>query len=341
MRQAIGRRAKDLVARKCPIARLVDKRLRMLDPHANRKGLGLHINPAIMRHLKGIAGRMPHRHDHMAGLQHLARGQHQPAQPARTIRRHGNVQILHPRRKAIFPAQLFNRLADRHHHRHQSKRANMRMRLGQNILGRPRFHKFDQHLAPQMARVLDAAVELAIRKRPRPALAKLHIAFRVQHRAPPQPPGVLGPLAHRLAALENNRPQTHLRQHQRGQQATRPRANHHRARPAIIRMGHHRRLVTGIGRGPHLPIPGTARQHRRLVCHHHINGINQQDRIFLAGIIAALGHGKTQQFARLQPQPGDNRRLQIYRSMVKRQFDFIYTDHKRAFIGYDTAGQTR
>ena len=48
----------------------------------------------------------------------------------------------------------------------------------------------------------------------------------------PEAPGVLGALAHHLAALEDERPEAHLRQDQRGEQAARAEADDDRPRPA-------------------------------------------------------------------------------------------------------------
>ena len=53
----------------------------------------------------------------------------------------------------------------------------------------------------------------------RPALAELHVRLGIEHALAPQPPGVLRALAHALAALQHDRSQPHLRQHQRREDA--------------------------------------------------------------------------------------------------------------------------
>ena len=51
---------------------LVDQALRMLDAKADGEGLGLHRHAAISQDLKHVAGAMAHRHNNMAGIDHLA-----------------------------------------------------------------------------------------------------------------------------------------------------------------------------------------------------------------------------------------------------------------------------
>src|SRR3954470_15910266 len=101
----------------------------------------------------------------------------------------------------------------------------MRMRLGQDLRGRAGLDEFGQHLAVEVAAVLDPAVELAVGKSASAAFAELDVAFRVEHALAPQPPSVLGPLAHDLAAFDDDRAEPHLREDERGKQAARPSAD--------------------------------------------------------------------------------------------------------------------
>jgi hypothetical protein len=86
-----------------------------------------------------------------------------------------------PRLPAIFSAQFLDRAADALHHRHEAEGADMRMRLPQDVVGRARLDELLQHLAPQEARVFHPAIELAVRKGARAALAELYVAVRVEH----------------------------------------------------------------------------------------------------------------------------------------------------------------
>src|SRR3546814_11962849 len=85
----------------------------------------------------------------------------------------------------------------------------MRMRLGQNIVRRARRDEFLQHLASQEARILHPAIELAVGKSPRPALAELDIAVGIQLGPAPQAPCILGPLPHHLAPVQDDRAEAH------------------------------------------------------------------------------------------------------------------------------------
>src|SRR3546814_9686182 len=99
----------------------------------------------------------------------------------------------------------------------------MRMRLGQNIVRRARRDEFLQHLASQEARILHPAIELAVGKSPRPALAELDIAVGIQLGPAPQAPCILGPLPHHLAPVQDDRAEAHLREDQPRDQAARSR----------------------------------------------------------------------------------------------------------------------
>ena len=98
-----------------------------------------------------------------------------------------------------------------------------------DLPGRAGRDEFRDDLARQVARVADLAPELAVGKSAGAALAELHVGFGVEHAAPPEAPGVLRPLAHGAAAFDHDRPQAHLREQQRGEQAARPEADDDRA----------------------------------------------------------------------------------------------------------------
>src|SRR3546814_9235496 len=53
MRQAVGRRAQHRMPRAIAVARPVDPALRMLDPHADGKGLRLDMHAPPMQHFEG------------------------------------------------------------------------------------------------------------------------------------------------------------------------------------------------------------------------------------------------------------------------------------------------
>ena len=85
--------------------------------------------------------------------------------------------------------------------------------------GAPARDELGQDLAAEMAGVLDPAVELAVGEGAGAALAELDVGLGVEHAPAPQPPGVLGAFAHHLAAVEDDRPEAHLREDQADEQA--------------------------------------------------------------------------------------------------------------------------
>ncbi len=89
------------------------------------------------------------------------------------------------------------------------------------------FDKFVQHLATVMLRILHLAVELAVGESAGTAFAELYIRFRMQFPLAPQTERILRALAHHLAAFQDDRPKTHLRQDQAGKEATWTGADHH------------------------------------------------------------------------------------------------------------------
>ena len=144
------------------------------------------------------------------------------------------------------------------------------MRLGDeaDLLGRAGADELVDHLAREVARIADLAPELAVGERPGAAFAELHVRLGVEHAAAPQAPGVLGALAHGAAALEDERAQAHLGEHERGEDAARAEADDDRPRPAAAReVG--RRCATGGDSAcrarPDVGVAGVPREHGRLV----------------------------------------------------------------------------
>jgi hypothetical protein len=94
--------------------------------------------------------------------------------------------------KTILAAERFDLLAQAFDDRDQPKRADVRLGDVENLFRSTGLDEFGQHLAAVMVRVLDLAVELAVRERAGAAFAELHVRFRIEHRLAPQAPGVLG-----------------------------------------------------------------------------------------------------------------------------------------------------
>src|SRR5581483_5085332 len=198
------------------------------DAKADGKWFRLHVNAARVQHFKGVARAVPDREHHVIRRNGIAaREAHAAHLPA--VAAAFNVDIDDLALKADLSAQLSDRRAHVLDHRHQPERADVWFAEVENFLGRARLDELRQHFAPEMARVLDLAVQLAVRERAGAAFAELHVRFRIELRFPPEFPRILGALAHFLAALEHDRTKTHLRQQQRREQTTRAESYHHRA----------------------------------------------------------------------------------------------------------------
>ena len=172
MRDGVGGGAKDFVASVRAIAGAVDPALGVFDPHTDGEGLGLHTDAALVERLKRIARRMADRHDDVGGGEEAAIGQVQPGQ---AVILGVDLEVGDAGGEAVFAAELFDGFADAHHHRHKAEGADVGVGFGQYVIGGARLDEFGQHLAAEMARVLDARIELAVGECPRAALAELHV----------------------------------------------------------------------------------------------------------------------------------------------------------------------
>ena len=139
------------------------------------------------------------------------------------------------------------------HHADQSKRADVRLAHVHDLRRRAGFHEFLHHLAAEVARVLDLAVQFTVGKSTCTAFAKLHIRFRIEDAFPPKSPGIPGSLARPLAAFKHDRPKSHLGQHQRRKNTAGTEADDDGAqRPgrSTIRRRVRNRVIGRIGRRP-------------------------------------------------------------------------------------------
>src|ERR1700761_1742438 len=116
------------------------------------------------------------------------------------------------------------------HHADQTKSADMRPAQIENVFRSTRFHELLEHLAAVVMRILDLAVELAVRECAGSTFTELHIGFGIEHGLAPQPERIFSTLTNSLAALENNGAKTHLGEDQPREQPTRSHADHHRPR---------------------------------------------------------------------------------------------------------------
>ena len=292
-------RAQHGVTGVCAPARAVDHALRVLDAKAQRKRFGLHGHAMAVQHGEGVACAVPQGQHHMACGQGVA----QACGQVEHLQRHNALALWavfgfdvgHALLKANLAAQADDVLAQVLHHLDQLKGANVRVCGPQNLFRCTKAHKLGHHLAPQMARVFDLAVELAVAEGAGTAFAKLHIALGLQHMLAPQAPGVFGALAHAAPAFDDDGLQAHLRQHQGGKHAARPKANHHR--PLSLHGGPvgrclHRGMPSHVGAGKDVGVVHVAGQAVGLLLvtdQLHVHDVDHLQLGF-AGIKAALEH---------------------------------------------------
>ncbi|MFN9966096.1 MAG: hypothetical protein ACK52N_04470 [Lysobacteraceae bacterium] len=280
---------------------------------------------------EGGAGAVAQRHHDVVGARGFAAGQHHAAQVAHACGIHVDQQVIHALREADFAAQAFDDAPHVLHHRHQAEGADVRLADVEDFIGRTGLHEFVQHLAAEVALVADLAVELAVGKRARTALAVLHVRLGVQHFLAPQAEGVHGALAHLLAALQHDGLEAHLRQHECCEQPAGAHADHDRAQRLVRRrLGDD--AVGRVGRRGHLDavrlrLRRHALQHRRLIGDVDIHRVDQLDLAALAGVVAALGHGQRTQRAGLQLQTRQHRVVDRGVGVVERQRDVGESKH--------------
>ena len=305
----------------------VDPGLRVLDPHADRKRLGLDMDAAVVQHLECVARTMPDREHDVGGLHHLTGLQHKAAEPPTAISRDFDEQIVDPMLPAIFTTKLLNGGAHMLHHRNQTEGADMGMRLGQYFGRGAGSHEFGQHLATQETRILDLAPQFAVGKGARSPFPELHVRFRIEHAAPPQPPGILGPFAYHLAAIKDDRAEAHLREYQARKQSAGPSADHHRSRTLEIGARAGDEAIFGIGRAPNVWIAAEAIENAPLVRDGYVHRIDHQDCRLASRVVRAPRDREIECQVSRQAEPRADCFAQRFGRMAERQLEFGDAQH--------------
>ena len=293
----------------------------MLDAQADGERLGLDIDAARVQHLEGIARAVADGEDDVAGRDAaavLADHRTNLAIPA-------EFEIGDFGPEAVFAAQRLDGGTQMFDHGDEAEGADMGLGDGEDFRRRASAHKLGENLAAEMAGVLDAAVELAVGEGAGAALAELHVGFRVEQTFAPQVPRVFGALADGFAAIEDDRAEPHLGEHQGGEQAAGSGADHHRAWG--IGGGAGDEAVGHVRRGKQAMVARETGQGGGLVAQRDVDGVDQRDRRFAPGVPGAAGHLERQQIAHRQCQPGKDRLRQRGRRMVERQLQFGETQH--------------
>ena len=310
--QLVFGRTQQRVAGMSAPAGAVNHALWVLDAKTDRKRLGLHEDATRVQHGKGVACAVTQRQHHLLGGEFIRRlrgcikHRQRPnfLSPALAVR--GGIcqkHIGHTLLEAHLAAQVDDLLAQPLHHLDQLEGADVRVRIDQYLWRCAGPDELLHHVAAKVARVLDLAPQLAVRKSAGAALAKLHIGLGLQPVLAPQAPGVLGALAHAFTALQHDGAQPHLCEQECGEYAAGAKTHHHRARWQH-RAGLARQQVGHVGRGADVRVLLQLRKQPGLLARVVQGHINNKDRqqICLAGVKAALEHLQLRNRRRFQPQ---------------------------------------
>ncbi|MNZ81480.1 hypothetical protein D3C78_1001490 [compost metagenome] len=303
-------------------ARLVDHRLRVLDAEAHRERLGLHEHAVAVEHAHGVAGAVAEGQHHMPAGDLLAALQLHAAQLAVLDQQVADLLL-----EAHFAAEGDDLGAHVLDHAGEAEGADVRLVDVEDLFRRAGLDELLQHLAAEEVGVLDLAVQLAVGEGPGAALAELHVGLGVEHALAPQAPGVLGALAHFLAALEDDRAKAHLRQQQAGEDAARTEADHQRALLQLLgRVADE--LVAHVRAGADLPVVGELGQQRRFVAHADVQGVDEQQLAgLLARVVAALEQAEVEQLGVGDAQALHDGGAQLFVAVVEGQFEFGDAQH--------------
>lgn len=207
-------------------------------------------------------------------------------------------------------------------HAGEAEGADVRLVDVQDFVWRTGLDEFFQHFAAVVLRVLDLAVQLAVREGTGAAFTELHVGLRVEHAFTPQAPGVLGALAHFLAAFEDDRLEAHLCQQQAGKDAARAETDHDRALLQACR-GLADKLVGDVWGWADVAIIGELAEQLGFVAGFQVDGVDEQQfAVLLARIVAALEQVEAEQLLVADAQALDDGFAQRFVGMVQGQLQF-------------------
>ena len=209
-------------------------------------------------------------------------------------------------------------------HADEAKGADVRLGHVENFFRRTGLDELGQHLAREMPRIADLAPELAVREGAGSAFAELHVRFGVEHALTPQPPGVFRAFANLPSALEDDRAEAHLRQHEGGEKPARAEPDDDgpwpQPRPVVGRQFGNE-AVPRVGADPDMLIRLEALQQRafdRRVDELAIDGVDEHHRRLLARVVAAPEDGECFQLDIVDPEPSKHRGTQRRFGVIKR-----------------------
>ena len=241
----------------------------MLDAHTNGKRLRLHRNSCLMQQRICIArGVTDPKKDR------LRRNPLRIIDPQCRKCTRTQLHIRHLRTKAHLCAHAYEIHAQVLHHGAQDVRPNVRLLQIADFLRRTCADKCLDDLPH--ARIITACRQLAVRKRPRTTLAKLHIRRRIEHPRLPKTRHVSRASVHVLPAFEHKRCKPRTRKYPCSKDPRRTKAHDNRTEYTCAHVRDCQRLIGG--RGHDLTVPPKAHEYTALILHRNIQHIDPCDR---------------------------------------------------------------
>ena len=269
--------------------RLVDHALGMLDAHADAERLAFHDEALLMYHFESVPRRMPASQNH---LPHLARELLAVFDLAQASL--GNLSFAHHKTRKLhtemnLAAQGNDFLAHGLDYARQIVRAQVRVRLPQNLVGGTGVHEPMEHVGRQL--VFKVGGQLAIRESPGAAFAELDVGARVELGQDNELVHILGTAINVVALLHQHGLKAASCQVKSAKQSGRAGSHHKRGHGRRLAAGDLKRLVAVMDL-LHMQAGGRLFEQTLLMPggKFQAQGDHRMDVLFLAGVDAALHH---------------------------------------------------
>jgi len=200
----------------------IERGLLVLDPNADRCRLGLQRNAGIPQGAERVPSMVPSRKDDGIGLDPLA-----GCQLERAERAIHDLEADHLRAEADLGAQVAEPTPQPRQNARQTVRADVGERIDQQVGARAKVPEFVQH-QPCMRRA-GASVDLPVREGPCSALAKNHVAARVEPSLAPERRDVRLTDFHRRTPFQDQGCQASRSEVERRKEAAGSRPHDHRS----------------------------------------------------------------------------------------------------------------
>src|ERR1700733_5929596 len=139
------------------------------------------MNAAAVQHGECVARAVADRQDDVVGVDLFPAGEGQATDMAMPVK----LDVLDACREAVFATERFDLRADAFDYRDQPERADMRLAGCEDFLRCAGRDELSQQLAGEMARVLDAGIQLAVGECACATLPELDVGFGIEDAAAP------------------------------------------------------------------------------------------------------------------------------------------------------------